>query len=73
MSHPSAEDRIFAGLDSWTAIKVAAVLVPAVIFVWIITTVTALHRRDVYFWDLGSTWATVIACPLALVIMSTSA
>jgi hypothetical protein len=34
--------------------------------------VTALHKRDVYFWSLGSTWTSVIACPVALVIMSLS-
>ena len=31
-----------------------------------------LHKRDVYFWSLGSTWVSVIACPIALVIMSLS-
>ena len=36
---------------------------------WTILTVTALHKRDVYFWSLGSTWTSVIACPVALVIM----
>jgi hypothetical protein len=34
--------------------------------------VTALHKRDVNFWSLGSTWTSVIACPVALVIMSLS-
>ena len=32
----------------------------------------ALHKRDVYFWSLGSIWTSVIACPIALVIMSLS-
>jgi hypothetical protein len=36
-------------------------------------TVTALHKRDVYFWGLGSTWSSLIACPVALVIMCFSA
>jgi hypothetical protein len=35
-------------------------------------TMIALHKRDVYFWSLGSTWTSVIACPIALVIMSLS-
>jgi hypothetical protein len=53
-------------------LKVVAMLVPVLIFIWIVTTVMALHKRDVYFWSLGSTWASVIACPLALFIMSMS-
>ncbi|HEY2211910.1 MAG TPA: hypothetical protein VGH62_09900 [Bradyrhizobium sp.] len=32
----------------------------------------ALHRRDVYFWSLGSTWTSLIACPAAVVIKSMS-
>ena len=52
--------------------KVVAVLVPVLTFVWIVLTVMALHRRDVYFWSLGSTWTSIIACPIALVIMSLS-
>jgi UDP-N-acetylmuramyl pentapeptide phosphotransferase/UDP-N-acetylglucosamine-1-phosphate transferase len=32
----------------------------------------ALHRRDVYFWSLGSTWTSLIAGPAAIVIMSQS-
>jgi hypothetical protein len=32
----------------------------------------ALHKRDVYFWRLGSTWTSVIACPIALLIMCLS-
>ena len=35
-------------------------------------TMIALHKRDVYFWSLGSIWTSVIACPIALVIMSLS-
>jgi hypothetical protein len=31
--------------------------------------VTALHNRDVYFWSLGSTWSSLIACPIALLII----
>jgi len=41
-------------------------------FVWIVFTVMALHRRDVYFWSLGSTWTSLIACPAAILIMSLS-
>jgi hypothetical protein len=48
------------------------VLVPVVMFIWMIMTVTALHKRDVYFWSLDSTWATLIACPVALIIMTFS-
>ena len=48
-----------------------AVLVPVVLFGWIVLTVTALHKREVYFWSLGSTWTSLIGCPLALGIMST--
>jgi hypothetical protein len=58
------------GLDGWMALKVAAVLTPVLVFVWIVTTVMALHKRDVYFWSLGSTWTSLIACPLALAITS---
>ena len=59
-------------LDGWMALKVVAVLVTVLTFVWIIMTVMALHRRDVYFWSLGSTWTSVIACPAGLFIMSLS-
>jgi hypothetical protein len=65
-------DNIPAGVDGWMALKVVAVLVPVLVFVWIVATVMALHRRDVYFWNLGSTWTSIIACPTALVIMSLS-
>jgi hypothetical protein len=65
-------DNISISLDSWMALKVVAVLVPVLTFVWIALTVMALHRRDVYFWSLGSTWTSVIACPIALFIMSLS-
>ena len=63
---------ILASLDGWTVLKVGAILVPALVLFWIIMTVMALHKRDVYFWSLGSTWVSVIACPIALVIMSLS-
>ena len=63
-------DLIFDSLDGWTVLKVAAVLLPVLVFVWIIATVMALHRRDVYFWSLGSTWTSLIACPLAFAITS---
>jgi|SRR5271165_3830267 len=65
-------DHILTTLDGWTVLKVAAALIPAIMFVWIIATVTALHNRDVYFWGLGSTWATVIGCPTGLITASLS-
>jgi hypothetical protein len=49
--------------DGSTVLEVVAVLVPALMLLWIILTVTALHKRDVYFWSLGSTWTSLIACP----------
>jgi hypothetical protein len=63
---------LFASPDGWLVLKVLAALVPVLTFIWIVMTVIALHKRDVYFWSLGSTWASVIACPTALVIMSLS-
>jgi hypothetical protein len=63
-------DHISAGVDGWTMLEVAAVLLPALVLLWIILTVSALHKRGAYFWSLGSTWTSVIACPVALVIMS---
>jgi hypothetical protein len=63
---------ISAGADGSTVLEVVAVLVPALVLLWIILTVSALHKRDAYFWSLGSTWTSVIACPIALVIMSLS-
>jgi len=65
-------DHIFDNLDGWTVLKVAAVLIPVMVFVWIVATVMALHSRDVYFWSLGSTWTSLIACPAAILIMSLS-
>jgi hypothetical protein len=62
-------DYISSGVDGWTALEVIAILVPALVLVWIVMTVMALHKRDVYFWSLGSTWTSLIACPIALVIM----
>jgi hypothetical protein len=50
-------DYILTSPDGWTVLKVIAVLVPVLTFFWIIMTVMALHRREVYFWSLGSTWA----------------
>ncbi len=61
-----------AGLDAWTVLKVTATLVPVLVLFWIVLTVTALHKREVYFWSLGSTWASLIACPIALSITSFS-
>jgi hypothetical protein len=63
---------IFASWNGWTVVQVAGMLTPALVAVWIIVTVTALHKREVYFWSLGSTWASVIICPIALVIMCLS-
>jgi hypothetical protein len=39
----------FAGSNAWDALRVAAILTPVLIFVWIVMTVTALHRREVLF------------------------
>jgi hypothetical protein len=64
------QNHILDGLDGWMALKVAAVLTPVLVFVCIVTTVMALHKRDVYFWSLGSTWTSLIPCPLALGIAS---
>jgi hypothetical protein len=65
-------DAILTGPNVWSALKVAAILAPVLIFVWIVMTVMALHRKEVYFWSLGSTWTSLIACPLAISIMSFS-
>lgn len=58
--------------DGATLLETLAVIIPASILIWIVTTVMGLHKRDVYFWGLGSTWTSLIACPAALVIMSFS-
>jgi hypothetical protein len=63
-------DYIAKNSDGWIVFK--AIAVPALMLIWIIMTMMALHKRDVYFWSLGSTWTSVIACPIALVIMSLS-
>jgi mannose/fructose/N-acetylgalactosamine-specific phosphotransferase system component IIC len=65
-------DYISASADGSTMIEAVAVLMPALVLLWIVLTVTALHKRDAWFWSLGSTWASIIACPIALVIMSLS-
>ena len=65
-------DYFFNGSDGWMTVKVVAVVIPVLCFVWIVFTVMALHRRDVYFWSLGSTWTSLIACPAAILIMSLS-
>jgi hypothetical protein len=65
-------NNILASSDGWTVLKVVAILVPVLMLFWIIMTVMALHKRDVYFWSLGSTWVSAIACPIALGIMSFS-
>ena len=61
---------ISTSADGWMTIL--AVLIPTLAFIWIIMTVTALHKRDVYFWSLGSTWSSLIACPVALLIIALS-
>jgi hypothetical protein len=61
---------VSAGANGSTVLEVAAASVPALVLFWIILTVSALHKRDAYFWSLGSTWTSVIACPVAMVIMS---
>jgi hypothetical protein len=66
-------DYVLNGPDGWMVLKVVAVLIPVLVFVWIVATVMALHRRDVYFWSLGSTWTSLVAGPAAIVIMSQSA
>jgi hypothetical protein len=58
---------ISTSTDDWMTLVV--VLIPTLAFIWIIMTVTALHKRDVYFWSLGSTWSSLIACPIALLIV----
>jgi hypothetical protein len=63
---------LFNTQEGRSVLQVIAVFIPVVVFIWIVFTVMALHRRDVYFWGLGSTWTSVIACPVALVIMSAS-
>jgi hypothetical protein len=63
-------DYISTSPDGWAVLKVVAMLVPVLVFIWIIMTVMALHKRDVYFWGLGSTWSSIVACPVALLIMS---
>jgi hypothetical protein len=55
--------------DGWTVLQIVAILVPVLVLLWIVMTVMALHKRHVYFWSLGSTWTSIIACPIALVIM----
>jgi hypothetical protein len=61
-----------SGMDTLTLLKIIGVLIPVLSFVWIVGTVMSLHRREVYFWGLGSTWVTLVACPLSVGIMCTS-
>jgi len=63
-------NNISTSTDGWMTLVV--VLIPTLAFIWIIMTVTALHNRDVYFWSLGSTWSSLIACPIAFVIIALS-
>ncbi len=42
-----------ASLDAWTVLKVTAILVPVLMLFWIVLTVTALHKRDIYFWKFS--------------------
>jgi peptidoglycan biosynthesis protein MviN/MurJ (putative lipid II flippase) len=44
------------GLSIWMAVKVMGVILPTLFVVSWIWTVSALHRRGVYFWTLASTW-----------------
>ena len=60
---------ISAGANGSTIFEVVAVLVPALVLLWIVLTVTSLHKRDARFWSLGSTWTSVIACPIVLIII----
>jgi hypothetical protein len=39
----------YIGADGSTVLEVIAVLVPALVLLWIVMTVMALHKRDVYF------------------------
>jgi hypothetical protein len=45
---------ISAGANGSTIFEVVAVLVPALVLLWIVLTVTSLHKRDASFWSLGS-------------------
>jgi hypothetical protein len=65
-------DYFLTGPDGWPVLKIVAMLLPVLVFIWITMTVMALHKRDVYFWGLGSTWSSIIACLVALLIMSVS-
>jgi hypothetical protein len=44
-------DYISAGVNRSTVLEVAVVLVPASVLLWIILTVSALHKRDACFWS----------------------
>jgi hypothetical protein len=44
------------GLSIWMGVKVMGVILPTLFVVSWIWTVSALHRRGVYFWTLASTW-----------------
>lgn len=59
--------------NGWTTLEILGASAPVILFAWIVATVLALHRRNVYFWGLGSTWVSLIACPIAILIMSISA
>src|SRR5689334_15594072 len=61
------------GSNGWTSLEILGASAPVVVFAWIVATVLALHRRDVYFWGLGSTWISLIACPIAILIISITA
>jgi hypothetical protein len=62
-------DYLLNSPEGQSTLQVIAVLLPVLLFMGGIITVHALHKREVYFWSLGSTWTTVVACPLALVII----
>ena len=55
--------------EQWSMyLKVSAVLVPVLGFTMIAGTVRALHRRDVYFWSLASTWTSIMGSIFAFVL-----
>ncbi|MGJ4902324.1 hypothetical protein ACQR0V_12195 [Bradyrhizobium sp. HKCCYLS2058] len=66
-------DSALPASNGWTSLEILGASAAVLLLVWIAATVLALHRRDVYFWGLGSTWISLIAFPIAILIMSISA
>ncbi|UPT96456.1 hypothetical protein J4G48_0046915 [Bradyrhizobium barranii subsp. apii] len=64
--------QLTAGMDGGTAFAITVGISLVVVFFWIVLTVTALHRRELYFWGLGSTWTSIFAALLAVGIACTS-